>query len=356
MKINQLFILRFIAAVLVVFYHYNRLAFYYEPYVLNRIVKFGNESVNFFFFLSGYIMVVAHNKFINDDSALNKIKYWLSRFERIYPVYFLALIILSTYYFLIDKSEISSFPVRFILECSLFQGWIGKSSLNYPGWSLSVELFFYLIFPFLFKEMKGKGVLTLLFLSFILYLSTQFLFYNLVHNYALSIDKKLILISFPLFHISTFIFGITLGLIYVKQNENFLKNKLSIKFLSYTVAMFMIILIYNLKMFPNYHFVGLMTPVYFCLLLGFSLETPFTRILSNRFFVFLGEISYSVYIFQYPIWLYCNFILKKSVLNNNQVFYLYLLILILFSALINTFFEIPIKKWVSIKLNKYFNL
>lgn len=350
MKINQLFILRFIAAVLVVFYHYNKTAFTFEPFLLGRLVKYGNESVNFFFFLSGFIMVVAHNKFIDDDTALNRKKYWLSRFERIYPVYILALSIVAIYYIFIDKMDVSFFSIRFILECTLFQGWIGKTSLNYPGWSLSVEFFFYLTFPFLFKSFKKMNLLLLLFLAFSFYLITQLLFYILVNEYDLPMGKKIILICFPLFHMSTFISGIYLGLIYFKNIKWIIKNKLIIKLLSYLIGFAIIFLIYKLKIFTNYHFVGLMTPVYFCLLIGFSLETIFTKILSNKLFIFLGEISYSIYILQFPIWLFCNYLFSKMELVGSEKFYLYLLILVLFSSLVNVFYEKPSKKWITIML------
>ena len=334
-----------------VFYHYNKTIFLFEPYVLNRLVKFGNESVNFFFFLSGFIMVIAHNKFINDDTALNKKKYWITRFERIYPVYFLALMLIAFYYFVIDKSVFTMFSIRLLLESTLLQGWVDKTSLNYPGWSLSVELLFYLSFPFIFSYLKKKKLYVLFLISIALYLITQFLFYFLRNNVYIADNSVRLISIFPLFHLSTFIFGITLGLFFINKYSLFIKNIHYVKMFTYLLATIILIAIYFLNIFPHYHYVGLLTPVYFCFLLGFSLESKFTKLLSNKFFIFLGNISYSIYILQIPVWLYFKFIVYKfGIIESN--FYFYLITLFLFSSAIYYLYELPMKKWIATKIIK----
>jgi peptidoglycan/LPS O-acetylase OafA/YrhL len=76
---------------------------------------------------------------------------------------------------------------------------------------------------------------------------------------------------------------------------------------------------------------------------------------SNRLFVFLGEISYGIYIYQVPIWVISSFILTdyrmdkylgivKNQSDNTSVFLIKLFILILISSISYMYIERPLRE------------
>ena len=149
MRIEQLNFTRFIAAISIVIYHYGKeVSIFYNDYT-SFIFRQANVGVSYFFILSGFIMIIAYGT----REKINFLKYLNNRFARIYPVYLLAiLLILGIKLFKnIDKIDL-------ILNLSMLQSWIHNKALtlNYPGWSLSVELFFYLTFPLLFNYFYSK--------------------------------------------------------------------------------------------------------------------------------------------------------------------------------------------------------
>ena len=88
----------------------------------------------------------------------DKIDFWdymKRRFARIYPVFFLAIIVLLINFVILGK------PIDYkglILNITMVQSWIPGYALSFngPGWSLAVEMFFYLSFPLLFNHFYKK--------------------------------------------------------------------------------------------------------------------------------------------------------------------------------------------------------
>lgn len=101
---------------------------------------------------------------------------------------------------------------------------------------------------------------------------------------------------FPGFHIATFIAGMTAGLIFMK-NYRFLKaEQIKFKVITYSLALIFLISSVYSHIFQKYYYNGLLVPTYFCLIVLFSIKSGWSRFLSNKIFVYLGDISYSLYI------------------------------------------------------------
>lgn len=139
--IPQLTFLRFIAAILVVVFHYAPQSLFPSAYSAPLAIS----AVNFFFFLSG--TVLSFNYF--DSSKIEFKKFVLKRLARIYPVYLLALILTLVFGMLFNNSYPRGLSI--ILQIFGVQAWVPgfSSGLNYPGWTISVEFFFYGTFPFI---------------------------------------------------------------------------------------------------------------------------------------------------------------------------------------------------------------
>lgn len=349
MKLNHIYITRFIAALAVVVHHFGQDIYPFNKGLLYKTVHFGDEFVNYFFILSGFIMVVAYYKPNNATLFINKKKYLVNRFARIYPVYLLSLLILLLNVVTINTELYNHFGIRFLIELLLLQSWTGKPSLNFPGWTLSVEMFFYICFPFLLKFLSKRTNMFLLLTSIFIFLLNFAANIYFSNHYSLDSSIGLIQHFFPLFHIVTFIEGIIAGLIFMK-NYTFMKEKqLKVKIVAYSLALtYLIISIYGFN-FQKYHHNGLLVPAYFSFIVAFSLESRWTATLSNTLFIYLGDISYSLYILQVPVWLFFTFFTKNISLDKNLSFYLYLLTLIATSSLIYSFFERKAQTWIKIR-------
>jgi peptidoglycan/LPS O-acetylase OafA/YrhL len=312
--------------------------------ILNTIGSYGNEAVNYFFFLSGFIMMIAYYKKINEKGEINKYQYWLNRFARIYPVYLLGLLMVGVYYLLIDNNIFTSFLIRFPIELILLQSWIGKTSLNFPGWSLSVEFFFYLCFPFILPMLVKIRSKNLILLAALIFLTGQVLYVFFVTRFGIDVRTKLAIEYFPAFSISTFVLGCITGLLYVRHNIVLERFKNWVKPIGYLGALVAFAILFCLVDFSKFHHNGLMAPVYGLFLLPFAGRSKMNDFLGNSFFIFLGDISYGIYILQFPVWLFYRYSFGIKLSFTAAQFYGYLLTLIVLSTITYKWYEKNIQK------------
>ena len=95
-------------------------------------------------------MIIAYQ----NNSTIHFFTYLKNRFARVYPVYFLA-ILLTLFIYMFKGIKL----MDLFLNIIMLQAWVpGKAlTVNFPGWSLSVELFFYISFPILFNYFYKDG-------------------------------------------------------------------------------------------------------------------------------------------------------------------------------------------------------
>ncbi|HLL00028.1 MAG TPA: acyltransferase [Myxococcaceae bacterium] len=156
--------LRFIAALGVVGYHfYNPGQEPTAPRALSHLLQAGFHMVGLFFVLSGFIL--AYN-YLGERGGFvgTKREFYRARFARIYPVYLLALVVdLPLFLHLFRQSEppASSGELAGIgaATLSLTQAWFqtGRPTWNTMAWTLSVEAFFYVLFPFIGAWLARQG-------------------------------------------------------------------------------------------------------------------------------------------------------------------------------------------------------
>lgn len=91
--LHQLTFTRFLAAIAIVIFHYGGSAFPFQTPILKSLFSNANVGVSFFFILSGFVMMIAYGA---RQSEINFREYFINRFARIYPIYFLALIATTT--------------------------------------------------------------------------------------------------------------------------------------------------------------------------------------------------------------------------------------------------------------------
>ncbi|OKS85095.1 acyltransferase family protein [Mucilaginibacter polytrichastri] len=349
---NPLYPLRFLAALTVVLYHYTPKSI--QPNV-NFIIKNGNEAVNFFFFISGFVMILANSNFLKKDSAtFSKWDFYIKRIARIYPLYLFAIIVLAAFHYLIKPIDTNTVKYRLIFESLGIQRWLYAGSFNYPGWTLSSEFFFYALFPFTFLLMKKnyslykKQVIGYFLLALII---TGILF-KIEHHEGLSpVLKKIVSILYlhPIFKISIFLLGTICGKVFIDNKLIFLQNNRN----SLLCVVFCFITIFLTKqLLPVDHYLlggGILAIAYFLLVLAInSFDKDKTHIFNNKLIILSGEVSYGIYILQYPVYIYfTNFIHPVTDSLSLGIF-----ILVLISVSIVTYYtiEIPAKTLI---LNLY---
>jgi len=155
---------RGIAAILVVFFHaavIMNLPKYYEATPLNGFFGFGYAGVDFFFVLSGFIILYVHYADIGRRQKL--LPYFTKRFIRIYPLHWIVTAIFIAGLLIYPMRE---FPDLDKVVRSLFLIPQDGYPLGVVAWTLIHEVSFYLLFGLLIaSRLFGSLVLLLWFIS-----------------------------------------------------------------------------------------------------------------------------------------------------------------------------------------------
>ena len=106
----------------------------------------------------------------------------------------------------------------------------------------------------------------------------------------------------------------------------------------------------KMKIGINYHN-GMLAFVFVPMIILISANNGFiTRISNYKTLVFLGEISFGIYILQKPVFTWINGIMKYFNIDNaNVIFYVSLSVLLISSAISYKFFETPLRKLINKK-------
>ncbi|SHE71459.1 acyltransferase family protein [Chryseobacterium vrystaatense] len=336
MKISQITFTRFLAALAIVISHFNKDMFVYKTDYIADIFLKANVGVSYFFILSGFIMIVAYHK----KQKIEYLEYYKNRFARIYPLYVLGLLL-----YLVTRY--SGFSVGNALLYLLgLQSWIpGKAMiLNFPGWSISVEFLFYLIFPLLYNYFYSKKNKSIWIAAIVLWVITQVFSHLFVASPSYKgphTESHEFLYYFPLMHVSEFMVGNLAGLFFT---NNFKQRNYDIPVILIFAAI-MIALIFV----PLFYHNGLMAVLFIPLIILLSRNNGFvTKLFSLKPLEYLGEASYAVYITHIPVLYILRELLKweKYKLDINTVFWIYLLILVLMSILFYQFIEKPLRDYL----------
>lgn len=168
-RFYELDLLRFIAALAVLFYHYtfasNRMMG--TPYFgIDVLTRYGYLGVDAFFMISGYVVLM---------SSMHKTpKYFvISRFTRLYPAYWICCPLTFAFLYFGNIHLQGSGPITFKLlavNLTMFQEFLGKENLNGVFWTLTYELGFYFIILLLsaFKLWENLLVIILIWLLYTL--------------------------------------------------------------------------------------------------------------------------------------------------------------------------------------------
>ena len=299
----------------------------------------GYLAVGLFFLLSGFILAYTYEGQIS--GAGNRLRFWEARFARIYPVYFLSLLLAWRF------ERGLSLGTR-IAALTMVQAWNPRQpqlagAWNYPAWTLSVEAFFYLCFPFVqpWISRRSNSFLSLMMAALLVVCAVGHTPVIGLGNWNHSSFVSSI-VPLPLLRIPEFLLGMAMGTNFLRGLDKD-SNASPTHPLRLYIALIMSFILLSL---PLGNWVSLVILPFAVLIYELALGgSLLARGLSHRLMVLLGGASYAVYLLQFPVrsWTRVFFL----PLSNGFVSFgapLTPVILVLFSVLVFRFWEEPARK------------
>jgi peptidoglycan/LPS O-acetylase OafA/YrhL len=137
-------LIRFLAAVSVVFYHYTFRGYAMEglpslsfPFLAN-IFKYGYLGVDLFFMISGFVILLTA---MNTDIK----GFVISRVSRLYPAFWVSVTISAIVIVLIGGDRYFVEVKQYLANLSMVSGYFGVKAVDGVYWTLLVEIKFYLL-------------------------------------------------------------------------------------------------------------------------------------------------------------------------------------------------------------------
>ena len=360
METKSLTGLRFVAALIIVNFHYGKETEFTS--LAKQFLTSGPMMVTFFFVLSGFVLTYAYLK----REHFSTQQYLAARIARILPLYFLALAIslaLQLSLFELNRFDL----IHIFISASLLQAWFPPLALEFngPAWAISVQMFFYLLFPLIIiylRRIKPK-VSSVWILSISIHLLAQLVVFNLINSDFIqpsgSISHSLVT-YFPLAHLGSFLVGVAAGY-YAHHSPRYLeKGNRLFWTISGGLSLVFLFLLLNNRLFTKVAgyrtpiTARLLVPTFLLLIFLFIHQKNYLRLIfQSKAFILLGEASYALYILQSPLYkLHIRYLVPALGLEGSIIFYIYLLLMVIISVLVHLGIELPAKKWITKLLHR----
>ncbi len=349
--IKSLTSMRFFAAFLVLIYHYQWLNIDYSSWPLGQfwqnLYTNGFLGVSFFYVLSGFVLAKAYQqKILSGDIKLGQ--FYIARFARIYPLHFVTFLIavplMSTSPW--SESFYSSLPFNLTLTHSFIPSVDYYFSFNSLSWSISNEFFFYALFPFLIR----LSTRTLLFIVVIIFALITFAWIGgKVSEEIQKIYHWTFYIN-PVFRLLEFLFGIVISRTGIQYSSNYPKPQtVAATSIEISALLVVFLAVYFIQFIPGFLVRGsFFAPIFAVVILVFSYEAGLvSKFLSNRYLVYLGEISFAIYMTHQVLIRYLHGSPLVGFLKEHQTigFCIVTLTVVILSSMSFHILETPLNAW-----------
>ena len=313
----------------------------------------GYFGVDIFFVISGYLITSIILKKLN-LGVFKFSNFWKRRIKRILPLLFTVIIaVLLVAYFIAFRPNLITYSqdaiaatfsysnISLLMKFSDYWSSTAEDSPFLHTWSLAVEEQFYLLYPFILFFLFKKGVSIYKSLIIIILISLGVFYYGSVYHP-----------NATFFLLPTRAWELALGgLIGVVRIDRVLKRS----FKDVLPALGLILILISFFVLTGNDSIGLyaVLPVLGAAMIIFfsDQEDIIGRFLSQKPLVFIGKISYSLYLWHWPIIVFSDFYLQGAEHNTTSVL-LILGLTFLLSVISYFFIENLTRKWKhTIKLN-----
>lgn len=331
-------VLRAIAVLAVIFYHAH-VPFFRGGYV----------GVSIFFVISGYLITGIIKRKL-ENGTFSFLEFYENRVRRIFPALFVMVFTFvlfewATAINLLSKRELFSSAKRALLAVPNIYFWLNTNYFDPAAetmpllhtWSLGVEEQYYFIFPLLLFGLFAWGkskkniirILSILFFISCIF-SVIYVFY----------DQK-----FTFYMLPTRAWELLIGAILAYTGWTPASQKY--KALCFYCGLFLMLwamVSYSNEIYPGFYALFPCVGAFFYIAGATGLQSPCTDyIIKNKVLVFIGVISYSLYLWHWPILVYYQNWLVRRDIDLTSGFLLLLLIFIL-AFLSWKFIETPIRQ------------
>jgi len=349
-RIDQLTFTRFIAIIVVLFFHGSGGVYYQalSKFIPPALLISATTSVTYLYVLSGFVMSLVY---FRPHEKFSIGKYWTSRILRLYPLYLISFLLVC-YYYIDYVARIK--PQKTLANIFVVQAWWPPyaQSFNYAAWSMTVEFFFYAIFPFFTMWAYRQTTKKLIWVSVAVWVVSQ-----VIHNIlwiGYFPDYENFLVYFPVFHLSSFILGAVGGIWFLREGRGLVVKS----FVSPLVLLGGILLMSayvvissESTQMPNklQLMTGLLAPVLTVIIAALALDkSRISTFFNHPALVALGETSYGLYILHVPfIWIYQRALENSSLTNPQLIFdYTFVPLMIGSGLLIHYYVDQPLRNWL----------
>jgi len=335
--------LRGIAIILVVFFHF-----------WPNIFSFGFVGVDIFFVLSGFLISTIIIKNLKNNTFSFRI-FYRNRIRRIFPAMIIVLLFsLMLGYLFLFPDELKNLGLHIESSAFFYEnfrliheiGYWDKASILKPllhFWSLAIEEHFYLFLPLILWIIYKTSFLK----KYLFYILIIFLFLFISLEFVLNLNKFYNSLSrFWEFFIG--VIGAYIISNYFEKLNNFYHFKIG-KIYIYQMIIVLFFLSLLLMIDINYYsFIRLfIIDIFTVLVLMYLFINSNFIVFNNRFLIFFGIISYSLYLWHYVL---ISFFTIFGVANNFINKILILLISILISFISYRYIEYYFRKQKSFRI------
>lgn len=325
--------LRFIAALCVALSH---IVIFKKGFDINLEI-ISSIAVEVFFIISGFVLTPQIINLINKSSFQNYKIFLLRRWYRTIPLYLLSLILISI---LLGRFiSFDFFKYLFFIQNFLYI-WVSNDYYSI-AWSLSVEEWFYIIFPLYLILLFRFSYKINIFSACIIFIITIFILRLL---FSVDIDWGQNIRRVVIFRLDAIVFGVLLFLIKDRIKKSLLLEiSLLILIFIFSFIVFEIMKVNAVAVSKNYQLI-----FHYIIAIWGSLVVLFFYIFDKRIKnkilinlnLYLGKISYSIYLFHLSV-IYFISLFEFSILSS---IILFLIIQIILSSLLYHYIEKPILK------------
>lgn len=329
-RLSVLDALRGIAALSVVLFHFT---YGYDNGVKELsdnhfYFRYGYLGVQLFFMISGFVILMTLEKMKDSKSFV------VSRFSRLYPAYWSALlltVLITTAFAAPFQKGIYSVK-QVLVNFSMVQYWFGIKDVDGSYWTLAVEFCFYVWMWFIFKARKLQYIQWFAFT----WIGLSFIFHAFSIPYGKFIKAALILQHAPLF-------AAGIGFFLLSSRKRTVDRYFLI-LASFCCEVFLLQK-NNTTLIPYI----VITCFYLIFYLFINKKLEF---LSNVLFLFLGNISYSLYLIHQNVGMTIIYWVKQ--ISDTQILYIPVAMLGVFALayFITKYIERPAMKWIRGYFNK----
>jgi peptidoglycan/LPS O-acetylase OafA/YrhL len=308
LRLTELDCLRGIAAVSVMLFHF----------ISNNIVfHYGNMGVTLFFMISGFVI------FMTLESTQHPLDFLVARFSRLFPTYWICIFVTIIITSLLLGSEHYGLK-QVLFNLTMFQSFFNIKSVDGAYWTLAVELVFYIIMFIIFFTKKIKSIEIIAISWLLIILALQFLkITELINPVIYKISAQLSILRFaPLF-----ISGIVFYLIKMRGISYF------------RILLILLALGIQITLIQHNFVERILTISFFAIF--FLLVFNFLSFINTRFLIFLGNISYPLYLVHENVGIGIIRLLVKITSNQFIINLVPIIVVISVAFLIHIYVEKP---------------